>query len=366
MSDHLEPDWLPEGVRQLTPSHSFSPPPKGGEDKDRDPLVGLRWSSEFWNETEDEARGLIREGVLIAKQINNFTGHFEHGKTTIVGDLAYKWATNHGPVLYLDWEMGSRRVRKRMKAHGWTEDLMREHWYYSYAPQLPPGKLAAVADLLGPNLLIVIDSFSAAMMSLGLSENDATEVGKWWGAELQPLGERSSATVAVISQVKQSASSSSTYTQRGTGATSFGSDVIWFVERFRKFTPTEAGEVRLTRKKDREGVLPERLGFALGGDGEDRIALRPIDPPKGEPADENLLELVTALLEGPESEARGGLATSAICKGIEGYGEAKVKTALEQLERDLRVEHFMNTGTGGGVKWRLPSTVVVPNAPPLN
>jgi hypothetical protein len=202
------------------------------------------------------------------------------------------------------------------------------------------------------------------MMSLGKDENSAGEVGQWWNTELAPVPQMTGATIALVSQVKQTASSSSTYAQRGTGATSFGSDVIWLVERFRKFTPEQEGQIRLTRKKDREGVLPDRLGYLLGGDGEDRIVLRPMDEiPKGEPADEVLLELIVDLLEGPEAEARGGLATSAIVKSIEGYGESKIKTALDQLEKDEKVEHYVNTGTGGGVRWRLTMAAAMPDAP---
>ena len=60
------------------------------------------------------------------------------------------------------------------------------------------------------------------------------------------------------------------------------------------------------------------------------------------------------------------MATSALCKAIEGHGDGPIKTALSQLEADGRVEHYQNTGTGGGVRWRLPQPVTVPDAPPLN
>jgi hypothetical protein len=361
-------DWLPEGVTQASVS-SFSPPLEGGREKeepvtDVDELrASFKWSAEFWHEPEAKARELIREDLLIYSQINVFPGLFEHGKTMVVGDLACKWARNHGPVLYLDWEMGARRVKRRMKAHGLTLELAQERWNYRSYPQLAPTQLAMWADVLGPNLLVVMDSWHKAMAALGMRENDADSAGAWWGQELRPLTDLG-ATVAVIAQTTKQGGAA-----RGTAATAFDSDVIWQVERFKKFTPDEAGMIRLTQEKDREGVLPPRVAFALGGDGENRIVLRPVDPddvPKGEPAVAALLELIVDLLEGPEAEARGGLATSAIVKSIEGYGEGPIKTALDQLEADDRIEHYMNTGTGGGVKWRLAQAIAVPDAPPLD
>jgi hypothetical protein len=324
------------------------------------------WSREFWEEPEGVAKELIAHELLVRGRINIFAGHFEHGKTTVVGDLSRKWAQSDGPVLYLDWEMGTRRVKKRMKAHGWTYDLQRDRLRYAYSPRLFPRELLEWAREVGPKGLIVFDSFNAAMMAQGIDENSAKDVGEWWTNELAPLTEEVGVTVAMISQVKQSAGAHSTYTQRGTGAVSFGTDVMWLVERFKHFGPDKEGLIRIVRKKDREGVLSERHGFALGGDGEDRIVLRPTDAPKGEPANEAVVEAVMAVLEGTEAQQNGGIASSALVKQIEGYGHGPVMTALEQLKEEGRVDARRKAGTGGGVQWFIPAMIEVPDAPPLD
>lgn len=357
--------WLPDGVDQEGPDSSLSPP-LGREREERETvLAGFKWSEEFWNEPEAKSAELVREGLVIHSQINVFPGLFEHGKTMVVGDLAYKWGRNHGPVLYLDWEMGARRVKRRMKAHGWDFELAQQRWHYKAYPTLHPGTLGFWADVLGPNLLVVMDSWHKAVASLGFSENDADSAGAWWGSELRPLAD-AGATIAVVAQTTKQGGGA-----RGTVATAFDSDVIWKVERFKKFTATQEGQIRLTQEKDREGVLPTRIGFELGGDGEDTIVLRRMDEadvPKGEPANEELLGNILSLLESDEAVAKGGLATTALPKMIDGAGEAKVYTALEQLKQEGKVESYtITTGPGaGGVRWRLTQTPTVPDAPPLD
>ena len=122
--------WLPEGIEQADPT--LSPSIEG----ERVGVTTEPWSEEFWTETEEQGPALVRHDLLVKGRINLFAGHFEHGKTTVVGDLSRKWAASDGPVLYLDWEMGTRRVRKRLKAHGWDYPLAHERLRYSYSPRL--------------------------------------------------------------------------------------------------------------------------------------------------------------------------------------------------------------------------------------
>lgn len=354
MSDHLEPDWLPEGVSQAPTSSS--PPSYGGGEEEGTPSVGhLKWTREFWDEPDDAGLELVRCGMLIHSQINTLEGHYEQGKTVVLVDLARQWIQNHGPVLHLDFEMGQRRVRKRLKANQWTPEHL-DRWHYAYAPALPDGKLAMMGEVLGPDLLVTLDSYSQAMMMMGLEENSATEAGGWWGRELQAARE-AGVTIAVIDQVKQSASSSSAYGGRGTGAKSFGTDVKWFVERFEKFSPTQRGLVRLTLKKDREGVLPERLGFVVG-DGKGALTLEPTDPPRGEPTDPALLEAVLDAFEGAAARAHDGwLSKNEVDAECSGWGTNKVGTALEyHIERgSLECKQAAETPhtRGGGMRFRL-------------
>ena len=336
-------------------SSSSSPPLKGEKQEEMHVGDSMQWSAEFWDEDDSVGEELIRCGALIHGQINVFEGHYEQGKTVVMIDLARQWIRSHGPVLYLDFEMGLRRVRKRMKANQWTvEDL--DKWYYRYAPNLEgEGHLAVLAQLLGPDLLICMDSFSAAMMALGLEENSATETGGWW-SELQAACQQG-ATVALIDQVKQTASAASAYGGRGTGAKSFGADVKWFVERFEKFTPTQPGVVRMTLKKDREGVLAERLGFEVG-DGKGNLTVTPTDPPRGAPANPELLNRVEDVFasDGIAKKEGGWMSLNMLDKALEGYGSEKIAKACEYMtDRGILEYDDKIPGKGGGAGWRLNS-----------
>lgn len=344
-----EPDWLPEDTPAADPSSS-SPSLRGEEGETPIDVGSLRWSPEFWDEPEDAGLQLVRGGLLIAGQINEVNGLFEQGKTWVAIDQARQWIESGRPVLYLDFEMGRRRVRKRLKANGWTAEHL-PLFHYAYSPGLPPGKLALVAAAL-PESLVVIDSLSAALMSLGLDENSATEVGGWWERELRGACEQAGATFALVSQVKQSASSSMRFTTRGTGATSFGADVKWFVERYEKFSPDQVGKIKLTLQKDREGVLPDRLGFIVG-DGQGNVTLEPCDPPKGEPLNPDLLEKVIDVFEGIDAELHGGwVVTNTIKEATEGYGWGSVNSALEYHREAGVLEARINPDRKNSTQWR--------------
>ena len=335
------------------PVQTSSSPSKEGEEEVEARVDHLRWDADFWNEPDEAGLELIRCGSLIQGQINVFEGHYEQGKTVVLVDLARQWIESHGPVLYLDFEMGKRRVKKRMRANLWTERHL-ERWHYKYHPNLEgEGMLALLAQVLGPNLLICMDSFSAAMMALGLEENSATESGGWWG-ELQQACQ-AGATVALIDQVTKSATAASAYAGRGSGAKSFGADVKWFVERFEKFSPTQQGLVRMTLKKDREGVLPERVGFKVG-DGKGNLTVEPADAPRGEPADPALLDAVLDVFADPSMEFKPGgwLSMNQLDGELAGYGQKKIKSALKYHLEQGTLEFSENIpGKGGGRGYRL-------------
>lgn len=312
-------------------------------DDTADTAAFMQWDEEFWGESETEGDALRDpSGLLIEGQIATLEGHYENGKTAVMIDVARQWIEAGRPVLYLDYEMGRRRVRKRMKANKWTVKHL-THWHYLYMPNPEPGLLQKLLALLPTKPLVAVDSYSQAMMYLAREENSATEAGNWWVTELQGARENG-ATVVVIDQVKQSATSRDRYAGRGTGAKSFGTDVKWFVERYEKFSPTQIGLVKLTLHKDREGVLPEQLAFKVG-DGAGHLTLSPTEPPKGDPVDSNLLDEVLDALR------LAGWQTAEGIKSKIGHGHAAISGALKYLETGGKVQSRPRSGKGTGVEF---------------
>jgi hypothetical protein len=314
-------------------------------DEAEDAAAFMRWTPEFWEEDDSGGTDLIRAGLLIEGQINTLEGHYENGKTAVMVDVARQWIELGRPVLYLDYEMGKRRVKRRLRANKWTKDHL-ALWHYLYMPNPEPGLLRKLLAVLPEKPLVAVDSYSQAMMYLAREENSATEAGNWWVTELQGVREEG-ATVLVIDQVKQSATSRDRYAGRGTGAKSFGTDVKWFVERFEKFSPSQIGLVRLTLHKDREGVLPEQLAFRVG-DGKGNLILSPTEPPKGDPVDAGLIEEVIDALR------LGGWQTAEALKVKVGHGHSAISSALRYLETTGKVESRPRTGKGGGIEFALP------------
>lgn len=315
-------------------------------DAAQDAAAALRWTEDFWNEEDQAGAEMIRAGLLIEGVINTLEGHYENGKTAVMIDVARQWIEMGRPVLYLDYEMGKRRVRKRMKANNWTPEHLKL-WHYLYMPNPELGLLEKLLAVLpGEHPMVAIDSVSAAMQKLGREENSATDVGNWWVNELQAARDNRGATVLVVDQVTKGATSRDRYAGRGSGAKAFGGDVIWFVERFEKFSPTQIGLVKLTLHKDREGVLPEHLAFRVG-DGDGHLILAPAEPPKGDPIDADLLDdLETALRE-------SGWQTVESLKQKVGRGYPAISSALQYLTNRGRAESRPRAGKGGGTEYGL-------------
>lgn len=334
-------------------------PPRRDDDAPTDVSAAWRWSEDFWDEPEEAGTDLIRAGVLVEETIAILTGHYESGKTTVMLDVARQWIEMGRPVFHIDYEMGKRRVKRRMKANRWGPAHL-EFWHYDYMPNLQPGLLEQIIAMLpGEKPLITFDSYSQAMMYLGREENSASEAGNFWVSELQRARELG-ATILVIDQTKQNATARDKYAGRGSGAKAFGADEIWFVERFEKFTPDRIGTIKLTLHKDREGILPSTLGFQVG-DGEGHLTLTPIDPPKGSPVDDQAIEAVMEVLK-----QDGWSSPTAIKRNTEGFGESTISSTLRYLEERGLVESRPRVGQrGGGMEYNLVDTDNIVPVPSL-
>lgn len=192
-------------------------------------------------------------------------GHPGEGKTTYALYCALTFIRMGRPVLWLDWEGGPRQTAMRFADLGATPEELRL-LRYADAPTIAAdvqGKalLVNTVDSLGPGALVVYDSCSKALASNGLEENSNAEVTQWTVNCLAPLRER--CTVLVLDHVAKEATRATPY-PRGAGAKKADTDVEFYLEAAAPFNRETVGKLRLTRHKDRIGIVPHTIYYSIG------------------------------------------------------------------------------------------------------
>jgi AAA domain len=211
------------------------------------------------------------ERLVVEDQVHWFSGHPEQGKSTIALWIALQAMKEGRHVIWLDWEAGVLPTAARLAALNAPPSLLSTHFHYAGDPRLSPDAsgLAELRQALEtwPGALVVFDSASKALSLAGLDENNPTEVTRWTTELVMPL-RALGATVLVIDHVSKNATKYVPYA-RGAGSKLADTEVAWYVESVEPFSRTQIGKVRLTKHKDRSGVLPGevwlRVGDAQGG-----------------------------------------------------------------------------------------------------
>lgn len=235
------------------------------------PAVDARPSLRFETDLAEIAAGGIPDPPrlstrLYENRVHWYAGHPGHGKTTIAAADAVAHMSTGGHVVWLDFEAGKRQTVARLLAAGATVEQLRDQFHLAVSPAMSAD--AAGFALLAspiekwPGALVVFDSASKALGVAGLDENNPTDVTRWTANIVIPTRE-AGATVIVIDHVTKGATKQTPYA-RGAGSKLADTDVAWYVEATARFDRETAGRVELTRNKDREGLLPERLAYAVG------------------------------------------------------------------------------------------------------
>ena len=285
-------------------------------------------------EAEDtEPPALLVPGVVPEGQVTWLAGHPAHGKTTIAMYSALTTTRQGRPVLWLDWEGGKRPTARRLKAMGATAEDFR-HFHYVPFPRLSADRdgLAAIMgtlDQLGSGALVVFDSASKALTSAGLDENSSVDSTRWTTEVVMPL--REAATVVVIDHVVKGETRSTPYA-RGAGSKLADTEVFWFVEAEEKFYRDRIGRILLTKHKDREGILPERVRFEVG-DGQGNLPVKRLED-EGVPGGPNAaVKARAAVLELLRRHDGESLSTRQIEQMVKGKRE-HVREAAKELAAD--------------------------------
>jgi AAA domain len=295
-----------------------------------------------------EPPGTLVPGVIVETQVNWLAGHPAHGKTTIAMHAALT-ATGVGrDVLWLDWEGGKFPTARRMLALGASADDF-AHFHYAPYPRLEANSeglraiLEKLAGLTGP--LVIFDSASKALATAGLDENSPTDATKWTTEVIMPLREH--ATVIVIDHVTKAATRSTPY-PRGAGSKLADTEVFWFVEAEEKFNREQPGVILLSKHKDREGVLPERVRFSVG-DGKGNLPVERIEAESGDSGKpESLRRETLNVLQRHDGQE---LSTNQLEQLVSGR-RGDVRTAAKELASDPGVAVSVRAGERRAVYYR--------------
>jgi hypothetical protein len=202
------------------------------------------------------------DGVLYEGKIHSIAAPPGTGKTMLALHLCSGVMRGGRRVLYLDAENGPSLVAGRLEDLGADPDLLDDLFvYHQEEPSLREEDLDALFATVeeARPALVVFDSLADFVVAAGLEENSNTDLTRWMAAVAQPLKEAGCA-VLLLDHVPKGAKG-----PRGAGAKVAKVDVQWNLEATQPFDRERTGEVVLTRDKDREAWLPQRVKFSVGG-----------------------------------------------------------------------------------------------------
>lgn len=195
---------------------------------------------------------------LLYKAENHLVyGNAANGKTMFALYLSAILVKRGLDVVYLDRENGRDRIFARMRALGCTEDQLERHFHYFTDPPASLDDAPDYRDMLDElkPALIVFDSFFGFLDAGNLDENYGRDVAAWFSAFAPPT---LPAATLILDHPPKSGD-----TARGSSRKLDAVDVSW--ELSGRFSPESAGTITLKLKKARDGGLPERVAFTVGG-----------------------------------------------------------------------------------------------------
>ncbi len=201
--------------------------------------------------------------VLIKGGVHSVYGDSEAGKTWFVLWLVIRAVSRGQRVLYYDGENGKRIVSERLAALGVDTSRLEELLRYVPFPSLSldaedTGRYARRLDGFRPDL-VVFDSLSNYLGQAGCDENVGSDIENWSAAYTREARRRG-ITAVVLDHPGHDADR-----PRGSSRKKQEVDVMWRLSKTRQFGRDVVGEISLTRKKDRQSWLPDKVVFSAGG-----------------------------------------------------------------------------------------------------
>jgi hypothetical protein len=201
--------------------------------------------------------------VLLAGKVHSIYSGASTGKTFLMLWLILRVLDRGLPVLVFDMENGPRIMAERLEQLDADPEQLDKLLHYHFYPNLPTtGEGLAEYEMRLDNLkpaLAVFDSWINFLAANGLEENSSNDVSAWSAAYTHPARSRGIAVLLLDHVPKDGVSS------RGSGRKKDEVDVMWALRNPYPFDRDTVGRIVLTREKDREGWLPESVGFSVGG-----------------------------------------------------------------------------------------------------
>ncbi len=216
----------------------------------------------------------IREGIpeppvfepdiLLKGVAHHFFAEAGSAKTWLALWLTVQAIRRGERVLYLDAENGRRTISERLELLGVNTDRLDEVLHYYSYPNLDSraesvqGYLDKLDDYRPE--LIVFDSWVNFLSACGMSEDSNTDVTNWSIKFLHPANLRGITTI-ILDHVGHADKTRHRAAMRKRDEV----QVQWALNNTEKFNRKNVGRVVLVNKKDREGWLPEKVAFKMGG-----------------------------------------------------------------------------------------------------
>jgi hypothetical protein len=197
--------------------------------------------------------------ILLEAKAHNIYAPGGVGKTWVLVWLAKELLAQEKRVAVFDLENGLRTYAERLEEIGTDVDALNERFAYGAFPSLEPGKYAQFLDEWKPDI-VMFDSWIGFLAADGRDENVSNDISAWADGYSKPALRRGVA-VLVLDHVPHDVER-----ERGSSRKRDEMDVVWKLTKVGDFDRDKTATLSMSRQKDREGWLPEKLTFEIGGD----------------------------------------------------------------------------------------------------
>lgn len=275
------------------------------------------------------------EGVLLKGKAHHLFADAGSGKTFVALNLAMEVLKQGKTAVYLDKENGPRTMAQRVISMGMNTKKSGNllHYHFDFPTPCDEGTRRSYEDMLDhiePDL-VVFDSWIGFLSDADLDENVSRDIQKWANHYLHPARGREITTL-ILDHVPHDARRS-----RGSGRKKEEVDVQWELHNSESFDRDKVGSIRLRRKKDREGWLPEVVSFRLGGEDGEFIFEREHKEQEGDGLSDAQRK-VLKILEGMFEEGAKTAQWEKACKEYENIPESTFYECRKKLIEKGRVE----------------------------
>jgi len=212
------------------------------------------------------------QDLLLTGRVHSIYGPSGIGKTWLWLWVVKRLIERGEEVVVFDSENGWRIISERLAQMGVETERLDELLHYYPFPNLTMdtevvASYKTLLDEVKP-ALVIFDSLVNFLGSAGLEENSNDDIVKWAVRYTRPARERG-ITVLLLDHVPHEKNHA-----RGASRKKDEVDVMWALKNPVPFDRDTVGRVVLHREKDREGWLPERVGFSVGGTTDGFVFLR--------------------------------------------------------------------------------------------